>query len=266
MIVQLFTGLFIAILIASAARMLFLFVEYPYLLFFKKPLYVHFYLKLEKISIAQLLLLRQHSQYFRRLNSKQQAYFEHRMHRFLEKYSFISRQDAIVDDEVKVLVASAYVMLTFGMRKYLSNAFSGILIYPDAYFSTQKEQMHNGEYSPKYKAVVFSRKALLEGFANGSDNLNLAIHEFAHVLTFGSMKQRDASATVFSDQYQLIIRKITQAENAAKLKKSSYFRLYAFTNQYEFVAVILEHFFESPQQFQSEFPELYQDVRVMINQ
>ena len=266
MIGHLLTGLFVTILIAVAGRRLFLIVEYPYLLIFKKPLFIHFYGKLKKLTMPQLMLLRQNSKYFSRLNPKKQRYFAHRMQCFLEKYSIVSRQDAIVDDEVKMLIASAYVMLTFGMRKYLSNAFSGILVYPDSYLSTQKEQMHNGEYSPKHKAVVFSRKALLAGFANESDNLNLAIHEFAHVLTYNSIKQRDASATIFRDQYQLIIKNIKKSENAEKLKNSNYFRTYALTNEFEFVAVILEHFFESPQQFEIEFPELYQDVRLMINQ
>jgi Mlc titration factor MtfA (ptsG expression regulator) len=32
-----------------------------------------------------------------------------------------------------------------------------------------------------------------------------------------------------------------------------------------FLAVILEHFFETPQVFKKEFPELYSNVRDMIN-
>jgi Mlc titration factor MtfA (ptsG expression regulator) len=50
-----------------------------------------------------------------------------------------------------------------------------------------------------------------------------------------------------------------------ELVASNYFRFYAYTNQVEFLAVILEHFFETPQVFKKEFPELYSNVRDMIN-
>ena len=246
--------------------MLISFVERGYALIFKKPLYVHFYFKLQKLPINLQAQLRQQCKYFIRLDYRHRSYFEHRVTCFLRKYTFTSRQEAVIDDELKILVASAYVMLTFGMRRYLTNSFQTILIHPDSYFSAQESQLHNGEFNPKYRAVVFSKKALLEGFQNDSDNLNLAIHEFAHVLTYSTSKARDVSATIFSDQYQKIIKKIKQFDNAEKLRNSNYFRIYAFTNQYEFVAVVLEHYFESPDLFEKEFPELYEDVCVMINQ
>ena len=246
--------------------MLFSLLDYGYALIFKKPIYVHFYLKLKKLPINLQMQLQQQSNYFNSLNHRDQLYFEHRVLCFLRKYTFSSRNEAVIDDELKILIASAYVMLTFGMRRYLTNAFKTILIHPDSYFSAQENQLHNGEFNPKYKAVVFSRKALLEGVENSTDNLNLAIHEFAHVITYSAMKGKDVSASIFSDQYQKIIKKITQFDAAEELRNSNYFRIYAFTNQFEFVAVILEHYFESPNLFEHEFPELFKEVRLMINQ
>lgn len=245
---------------------LFSFIEHGYSLLFKKPLYVHFYVKLYKLPVNLLTQLQLKSSYYNRLHSRDQKYFEHRVFCFLRKYTFKSRNEAIIDDELKILVASAYVMITFGMRRYLTKAFKTILIHPDSYFSAEESQLHNGEFNPKYKAVVFSRKALLQGFENDSDNLNLAIHEFAHVLTYSTMKARDVSASIFSDQYQKIIKNSKQFDTAEELRNSSYFRIYAFTNQYEFIAVILEHYFESPELFEKNFPVLYKDVGLMINQ
>jgi Mlc titration factor MtfA (ptsG expression regulator) len=46
---------------------------------------------------------------------------------------------------------------------------------------------------------------------------------------------------------------------------SKYFRKYAFTNQFEFLAVAIENFIETPQDFRSEFPEIYGKVRQMLN-
>lgn len=245
---------------------LFSFIEHGYALIFKKPLYVHFYLKLKKLPNSSLMIIEQQCVYYAKLTPKAQLYFEHRVASFLKKYTFSAQDNSLLDDELKVMVASAYVMLTFGMRHYLTNAFKTILIHPDSYYSAEENQLHNGEFNPKYKAVVFSRRAVLQGFQNNSDNLNLAIHEFAHVLTYSSMKGKDVSASIFSDQYQRIIKKIKQFDTAEKLRNSTYFRIYAFTNEFEFVAVVLEHYFESPNLFENEFPDLYQEVRVMINQ
>ena len=189
---------------------LFSLIEHGYALFFKKPLYVHFYLKLGKLPKSQLTVLRANSLYFRNLSEKRQGYFEHRVVSFLSKYNFVARDEVIIDDRIKMLIASGYVMLTFGMRKYLSKAFHSILIYPDAYHSIEEGQMHNGEFNPKYKAVVFSKKALIDSYENEVDNLNLAVHEFAHVLTYHSMKGRDVSSSIFSDQYQKIIKNISK--------------------------------------------------------
>ncbi|WP_374707785.1 zinc-dependent peptidase [Flavobacterium sp. J372] len=46
---------------------------------------------------------------------------------------------------------------------------------------------------------------------------------------------------------------------------SGYLRDYAYTNQFEFLAVVLEHFFETPTEFKQRFPELYGMVKRMIN-
>jgi hypothetical protein len=38
-----------------------------------------------------------------------------------------------------MLIAGTYVMLTFGMRKYLITLFDKIIIYPSSYYSTVNE-------------------------------------------------------------------------------------------------------------------------------
>jgi hypothetical protein len=41
--------------------------------------------------------------------------------------------------------------------------------------------------------------------------------------------------------------------------------MYAFTNQFEFLAVVIESFIETPQEFKLQFPELYFKIRQMLN-
>lgn len=58
---------------------------------------------------------------------------------------------------------------------------------------------------------------------------------------------------------------ISDEELCGKIVNSSYFRNYAFTNVDEFTSLILEHFFETPDQLRIAFPELYDIVKKMIN-
>ena len=50
-----------------------------------------------------------------------------------------------------------------------------------------------------------------------------------------------------------------------ELKSKAYFRSYAYVNQFEFLSVILEHFFETPYEFKVNHPQLFDHVATMIN-
>ncbi len=65
--------------------------------------------------------------------------------------------------------------------------------------------------------------------------------------------------------YDRIRREIEYPANRERLVNSDYFRIYAYTNHFEFLAVIIEHYFESPEKFKTEFPKLYSNVREMLN-
>ena len=148
---------------------------------FNKPLYIHLYLKPKKIAPEQEFILRQKFQFYKKLSEKQKTYFHHRIASFKDKYQFIPREDFKVTSEVETLIAATYVMLTFGMRRYLVSAFDKIIIYPEQYLSTQSQEYFKGEFNPRMKAVVFSWKDFIEGYEICNDNLNLGIHEFSHV-------------------------------------------------------------------------------------
>lgn len=229
-----------------------------------RPFYVHFYIRQRALSLAERSHLSQVA-FYRKLSPKRRKYFEHRVARFLKRYRFHGKGGLIITDEMRILVAASYVSLTFGFRNFIISAFRDILLYPDEYPSTLSGDIHRGEFNPRAKVVVFSWNHFREGLVHESDNLNLGIHEFAHALHFHGMQRSDTAAANFAVWYRRIMEEIHHPPNAKRLIESDYFRIYAYTNRYEFLAVILEHFFETPQQFRQEFPELYGHVRHMIN-
>lgn len=240
-------------------------IEHYYLMVFNKPVYIHLYISPKKLSNSNKEILRNRIAFYTKLSEKRKSYFEHRVATFIESYPFIPKEGLIITNEMKVMIAATAVKLTFGMRKYIIDDFDKIIIYPEPYYSTINDAWHKGEFNPRMKAIVFSWKDFLEGYDYANDNLNLGLHEFAHAIHLHGLKNSDASSLQFAKMYVKIRDYIEIPEVSEKLIASDYFRVYAYTNHFEFIAVILEHFFETPEQFQEEHPELFLKVRKMIN-
>ena len=162
-------------------------------------------------------------------------------------------------------VSSVAVMLSFGMRNYLIESVKKIIIYPGPYFSSVNQDYHLGEYNPFLKTLVLSWPDFVAGIGNESDNVNLGVHEFAHALYFGSIQSDDNSSLVFCQGIKKIDQLLRQTDFQKKLERSKYIRSYALTNKFEFFAVCLEHFIESPVAFHEEFVELFEIIKKMMN-
>lgn len=232
---------------------------------FKRPLYVHFYWSKLRLQPEQQLILKKEFQFYNTLPENRKKAFEHRVVKFIERHEFIGRSGFLITDQVKVLIAATSTMLTFGMRKYLFEVIDKVIVYESAYVSTLSGDCHKGEFNPQLKAIVFSWEDFLQGYKIGNDNLNLGIHEFSHVLHFHGSKYDDISALNFNRMYKKIASEVKKPAVSKLLIESDYFRIYAYTNQYEFLAVIIEHYFETPDLFRRKFPDLYKSVSLMLN-
>ena len=156
-------------------------------------------------------------------------------------------------------------MVTFGRKHYSYELVDQILVYPDVFYSNANDAYHKGEFNPMQRTIVFSWKDFEHGYQITDDNLNVGIHEFVHALQIGAIKSDDIDSLRLERVFQRILKRLTQQELKDKLDEVKYFRAYAFTNQYEFMAVMVEYFFESPEDFKTHFPELYNHVRTLLN-
>lgn len=236
-----------------------------YIGWFKRPAWVHFYLFKNKLSKDQKAILRKSSSFYNRLSSIDKGRFEHRLQCFLNDKTFIPRQDFVLEDDKKLLIAATAVMLTFGMRKYKLPILDKIIVYPTEFYSTIDERYHKGEFNPRLKALVLSWKDFEEGFSMEDDNLNLGIHEFTHAIHLNSIKRSDTASVVFSDGFSELLGLLRNEDLVENIKNSGFIRDYAFTNEFEFLAVVVENFIESPSEFKSQFPSLYKKIQQMFN-
>lgn len=239
-------------------------VEIIYLRNYKKPLVVFANVNFYQLQESQKQILSQNFQFYKQLKPKYKRYFEHRIANFINTYEFVGR-DISVTEEMKVTIAGTAIMLTFGMRDYLNPLFKRIIIFPDIYYSDQTENYHKGEFNPRLESIVFSWKHFKEGIEITNDNLNLGLHEFTHAFHIHSLKSDKATAVLFNESLQNLFKVVSNPQLKEQLITSGFLRDYAYENQFEFVAVLLEYFFESPQEFKSKFPSIFLKVKHMIN-
>jgi Mlc titration factor MtfA (ptsG expression regulator) len=247
------------LVILLGLTVIFLSQQFPFFL-------VHAHFPLKKLSEREKFILQSEVDYYKRLPEKKKKYFEHRVVIFLLKHPIIPRENIVVTPQMRVLIASASVALTFGFKRYTYTSFRSILVYPDIYFSSITEQYHKGEFNPKSQVLVFSWKHFLEGNSITNDNINLGLHEFAHALHFEMKMEQHPNSNYFKKYFLKLLLEIRKAEKREKLLNTTYFRQYAFENKYEFLAVLIENYFETPDVFQKEFPVFYQKIRRMLNQ
>ena len=240
-------------------------IEMAFVIRKKRPLYRHI-IPFRKLTENQLRILESDFEFYKKLDDREKRYFEHRVASLIKDKFFIGREGLIVTDEMKVLIAATAAMLTFGFRDFYIGLINKIFIYPDEFFSQVNEEYHKGEFNPKLKALVISWKHFKEGFEIANDNVNLGIHEFAHAIHLNSIKERDVSSTIFEDSFKELIEMIAEEEDLRnRLVQADYFRDYAFTNQFEFLAVIIESFIENPGELKNQFPQVYFKVQQMLN-
>ena len=259
-------GILFAVLAYIILHYTFKLIEMGYVLKAKKPLYNHVYIRLKRLNKVQKEILEHQFQFYKRLNSKEKSYFEHRVMSFIADKDFIGRDGIEISEDIRVLVSATAVMLTFGFRDFYIGLISKIIIYPKAFYSQTNKAYHKGEFNPKFETLVISWEDFKKGFTIGSDNINLGVHEFTHAIHINSMKERDVSSTIFSDSFKELSEMLASNEILRnQLLTSDYFRKYAFTNQFEFLAVIIENFIETPQTFKMQFPHVYTKVKQMLN-
>src|SRR5690606_10881348 len=203
--------------------------------------------------------------FYNKLSEKHKKQFQHRIAHFLLKTKFIGRADFIISERIAVLVAAIACMLSFGRKNYTYSLIDFILIYPDEFYSTINNNFHKGEFNPKERALVLSWKDFEKGLQINNDNFNVGIHEFMHAMQLEAKKSNDIDSARFTKQFQNILKQLTKQEVKDQLDKTKFFRDYAFTNQYEFMAVLAEYFFESPKDFKTIFPELYDCTKKLLN-
>ncbi len=197
------------VVLLGFAFFLFRVFENLYASSFDKPLYRHYFVY-KKLSHSNLRILENEFIFYNKLSEKHKKQFQHRVAQFISEKKFVGRNDLIITEQMKVLIAAVGCMLSFGRKNYSYSLIDFVLIYPAEFFSTVNKNYHKGEFNPREKALVLSWKDFEEGFAISNDNLNVGIHEFMHAMQLEAKRSRDLDSVRFAKQFQNILKQLTK--------------------------------------------------------
>ncbi|EMR03430.1 zinc-dependent peptidase [Cesiribacter andamanensis] len=209
--------------------------------------------------------------FYKGLGRRGKRRFEQRVLVFLAQTSIVGIKTE-VDDLSRLLIAAAAVIPTWGYREW-EYPNLGEVYLTDGAVSVHspepgRQNIVAGQIKPQgnQHMVVFSKQALVQGFANPKDSRNVGLHEFAHLLD-----EQDGSTDGLPEHF--LSPEMTEAweelirEKTRLIKKGkSEINPYGATNRAEFFAVMTEYFFERPRKLLENHPRVYKLLSRVFNQ
>jgi len=216
-------------------------------------------------------ILRSRVAFFNALDEEQKSRFRDLVKVFLDE-TRITGIRTEVDETTRVLVAASAIIPVFNFDDWEYSRLGEVLIYPDSFdedYQTDKDSQRDvlgmvgvGHLSG---VMILSKPALLAGFDIAGDKRNVGIHEFAHLVDRADGSIDGIPPGVPADVAGKWIEWVAK-ELANPPAKRSHIRPYAYTNEAEYFAVLMEYFFEAPGILQRKNPRVYTMLEKMIRQ
>lgn len=204
--------------------------------------------------------------YYKRLNPEMQRVFVMRTLYFLKNINFSSSKEIRLNFEIKVLVVSGFIQITFGLTRYRLRHFNSIYIAHKPYIYKGIGVAYHGDTNPQTAQINLVWSVVKKGFLIPDDALNLSIHEFSHALILDN-KERMNFRKLYRHR-DLILYLLAGKHEILNMKQgeTSMFRSYGATNLMEFFAVSVEAFFEQTERFAIEKPLLFERLCFLLKQ
>ena len=211
-------------------------------------------------------ILLHYSTYYSNLNEKFQQKFRLRLYHLLNILSFSSAELPSVTREMRAVIGSSIIQITFGLSNYLPTKFTNIVVKPHRYMYPGFGEPFLGHIDFDSATIYFSWQDVKEGYQYPHDAVNVALHEMAHVI-----EAEDG----FDQIFNWFFKKIEWAKWAQlafnkmhiiRKGNNSFLKNYGGINMKEMFAVCIETFFEQPEEFKRRLPEIYDTLTELLNQ
>lgn len=207
-----------------------------------------------------------YNSYYLALNGELKEKFLHRIY-FSSKFIEFKPVDfEEVSEEMKIIITSALIQITFGLDNYILNKFSTLYVVPTIYYNFGSYKNLLGHVDFDEKCIVISWPSVQEGFIIPDDATNVALHELAHAI-----QEENRIRTMGNKFFSTYKMETWEKEGVKKLaviqaEKNTFLKNYGGKNMLELFAVSIEAFFERPVDFKEKLPKLFKKLSVLLNQ
>jgi len=218
-------------------------------------------------------LLKKRIWYYNNLSAERKIEFEKRITKFLSEKK-ISGVDTLVTDEDRIFVAASAIIPMFAFPYYNYPGVKEILLYPSSFdkdFQTgidiHRRNILGMVGDGFLKGHVLLSKPDLESAFDGTRHKNnVGIHEFIHLIDKADGAADGIPEILFQHSFALSWLNVIKKEiNKIKTGHSD-INPYALTNNAEFLSVVGEYFFDSPEKMKTRHPGLYESLVKIFNQ
>jgi len=211
------------------------------------------------------VILSHYNDYYNNLSKPLKKVFRQRVFISSKFLTFRPVEFTHVTLEMKVLITSALVQITFGLSRFVLRRFQTIFVVPNTYAFAQFPALL-GHVDHNANVIALSWPSVKEGFVIPDDAMNVALHELTHAL-----EGEDESSFVFDNFFKAINLENFKEMGVQEIfkiraQKHKYFRDYAGQNLDELFAVCMECFFEQPNEFKTKVPQVYKLMVKLLKQ
>lgn len=211
-------------------------------------------------------VLERYNPYYRALNTDGKGRFLRRTDEFLNAVDFSSEPGFNIRPEMQVIIASAFIQITFGLKEYLLTTYDRIFIAPQSYTYPGFRKLLSGDVNTDLRLISLSWPSVVKGFEIEHDALNIAIHEFGHCLTIENFSRPYLELYFSESDWMQWVDSARDLLDSVQAGSHKVIRRYGGTNIMELFAVSLENFFERPGFMKDHLPEMYASLVAMLNQ
>ncbi|OAQ38176.1 peptidase [Pedobacter psychrophilus] len=217
------------------------------------------------------ILLNEHVEFYKNLAIDNKKIFKNSVKNFLENTS-IEGVGIEITQLDRVLIASSAAIPIFSFPDWRYKNLTSVILYPDTfngqYQYEGEERRILGMVGTGYMngQMLLSRTALIQGFSKNKGKNHTAIHEFVHLLDKSDGSTDGIPEILMTHDYSIPWLKMMHQEMREIEKGKSDIDSYALTNEAEFLAVVSEYFFQKPDTFEKNHPELYDILSKMFLQ
>jgi len=167
---------------------------------------------------------------------------------------------------MKIIIASAAIQITFGLRRFIFIHFNTIHLSPGMYRIPEINDKLLGHVDKSKKTITLSWHNTEYGFDIPDDAHNVVLHELAHAILFENslgLSYEEFFSRPHWDNWLIHAEKRWRFN---QYRKNVLLAEYADSNLLEMFAVCVETFFEIPEKFKKLLPDLYAAMVDLLGQ